>query len=147
MKFRLLFIFAFAVVFFILSFCLSVLAAPFFTVRFDSQTPDAEVTVPAYVGADLYVRIYSASEGEADTLTTNDSVIFGYGTNWNQSTTMTRVAGTAGTNQYFTVHFAASNLPTAGAFFFQVLQTNSITSNVFVLGRGVLEVSRSPLTR
>jgi len=143
-RYRLIF---FCVVSLILAFCLSVFAAPFFTVRFDSQSPDAEITIPAWVNADLFIRIYSASEGESDTLTTNDSVIFGYGTNWNQSATMTRVTGTAGTNQYFTVHLAPSNLPTAGAFYFQVLQTNSVTSNVFVLGRGVLEVSRSPLTR
>jgi len=122
-------------------------AAPYTTVRFESQNPGEDKNLEASQLGTTAIRAYSYSEGTINTLTTNDTGIFGYGTNWDLSASMVLVEGAANTNgNYFDITLASSNLPANGTYYWQMLQTNSQNSSLYVLGKGTLDVMRSPIT-
>jgi len=122
-------------------------ADPTFTLRTESQDPMKQCTIPASQLADLSLKVYSYTDGEKNTLTSADSAVFGYGTNWDFSASMVLVNGTANTNDsYFAVNLTPSDVPASGSYFYQVMQTNAVSGKAFVLGRGIMTVARSPIT-
>lgn len=126
---------------------LTAVAEPTFTLRTESQDPMKQGTIPASQLADLSLKVYSYTDGEKNALTTNDAAVFGYGTNWDFSASMVLVNGTANTNDsYFAVNLTPSDVPASGSYFYQVMQTNAVSGKVFVLGRGIMTVERSPIT-
>ena len=122
-------------------------AGPAYTIRFDSQQPDTEINLKIAQLSYQTLKVYSYTDGVLNTLTTNDHVVLGYGTNWDFSASMHLISGTAVTNlNYYLINLAPSNVPAAGAYLFQVMQTNSVSHEFNVLGAGVLTVQRSPIS-
>jgi len=124
------------------------LGAPHINVRVESQSATESKVISTVQLSTTKVRIYSYTEGELNTLTVDDFILFGYGTNWDLSTSMVLIEASANTtDNYFDLEIPASDLAQNGSFFWQAVQTNSTEiGSAFVLGKGTLAVSRSPIT-
>lgn len=129
------------------SFILYCDAASYITIRPDSQRQKESIDISASQLSAFTLRVLPLNNGEAMTLTTNDHAILGYGTNWDNSASMVIINGSTITaSNMFLFSVAASNVPQSGSYFYQILQTNSLTNSSSVLGHGLLQLAKSPIT-
>jgi len=141
------------------------MSSPHFAIKLDCQHPRKNFHIYFFCGDTPKLRAYTFIDGERWTPPSDWIATIGYGTDFEQSTSIHEVNGSPAYSldssssssnssdilppesyyNYFEFEFDASDIATPGDYYAQIIIKDSLDSERFVFGEGMLHVKDSPI--
>lgn len=121
-------------------------ADPDYEQRLDIADQDFEFTYKSHRASTPLLRARLYNNGVKWQPDATWGGLFGYGLDYEDSTSMVQVAGTVSTNDnYIDFQFTAADANTNGRFFAQIMLTNT-SGKAYIFNDGILHLEKSPLS-
>ena len=125
------------------------MSEPIYVVRLDVQHPRRKFNAVVHCADTPVIRTWLYLNGKKWSIPSGWTAKIGYGTNFEDSVSLTVVDGTISAETdayYFDFDFSGSDTATSGDYFCQVLVNNAAGTNPVVFGDGKLTILPSPIS-